>query len=247
MKMTQPIVDIDKSSPIPLYFQAATQIERAIIDGELEVGQRLDNEVALAASLGLSRTTMRRAIQQLVDKGLLVRKRGVGTQVVRGPMHRRVELTSLYDDLRHAGRDPSTQVLQLGIEPASKEAARELNLKPGDGVTKLVRLRSTGDGPLALMVNYLPTDLGIDDADVLTSGGLYDVLRRQGVHLRVAHQRIGATAATAATAELLGQQPGSPLLAMQRTAFDDVGRAIEYGTHVYRPEMYTFDVTLVER
>ena len=124
-------VEIDRSSPVPLYFQAASQIERAIADGALQVGQRLDNEILLAEALGLSRPTMRRAIQELVDKGLLVRKRGVGTQVVAGQVRRRVELTSLFDDLRHTGRSPSTTVLHLAEERAGDQIGGELALGAG--------------------------------------------------------------------------------------------------------------------
>ena len=92
-------VELDRSSPVPLYYQLAQAIEAAIRDGELSPGDRFENELALAKRLTLSRPTTRRAIQELVDKGLLVRKRGVGTQVVQNPVHRRVELTSLFDDL----------------------------------------------------------------------------------------------------------------------------------------------------
>jgi DNA-binding GntR family transcriptional regulator len=240
-------VEIDRSSPVPLYFQAATQIERAILDGALEVGERLDNEILLAEALGLSRPTMRRAIQELVDKGLLVRKRGVGTQVVQGQVRRSVELTSLYDDLRRSGREPSTSVLHLGTEPAPDHVATQLGLTAGTEVTRLDRLRLTGGQPLAVMINFLPTELGITDRDQLAGGGLYDLLRRKGVHIRIAHQRIGARPATPQEGELLKEKAGSPLLTMQRTAFDDIGRAVEYGSHVYRPEMYSFDVTLIER
>src|SRR3954470_21609266 len=93
---TVPLDDValDRSSPVPLYFQLATQLEAAIDRGDLSAGGRLDNEIELADRLGVSRPTMRRAIQELVSKGLLVRKRGVGTQVVRGGLKRRVELTS---------------------------------------------------------------------------------------------------------------------------------------------------------
>ena len=100
-------VELDRSSPVPLYYQLAQAIEAAIRDGELAPGDRFENELALAKRLTLSRPTTRRAIQELVDKGLLVRKRGVGTQVVQNPVHRRVELTSLFDDLgpRRAGAD----------------------------------------------------------------------------------------------------------------------------------------------
>jgi DNA-binding GntR family transcriptional regulator len=95
-------VELDRSSPVPLYYQLAQAIEAAIRDGELAPGDRFENELALAKRLTLSRPTTRRAIQELVDKGLLVRKRGVGTQVVQNPVHRRVELTSLFDDLAPA-------------------------------------------------------------------------------------------------------------------------------------------------
>jgi DNA-binding GntR family transcriptional regulator len=240
-------VEIDRSSPVPLYFQAATQIERAIVDGTLEIGQRLDNEILLAEALGLSRPTMRRAIQELVDKGLLVRKRGVGTQVVAGQVRRTVELTSLYDDLRRSGREPSTTVLHLGAEAANDQVAAQLALPTSAGVIRIDRVRLTGGQPLAVMTNYLPSELGPIDRAALDSTGLYDLLRRKGIHIRVAHQRIGARAATAREAQLLKERAGSPLLTMQRTAYDDTGRAVEFGSHVYRPELYSFDVTLVDR
>ena len=101
-----PDVVVNRSSPVPLYFQVAEQLEHAIHEGLLVPGDRIGNEVALADQLGLSRPTLRQAIQMLVDKGMLVRKRGVGTQVVHAPIRRTVELTSLYDDLKRAGRHP---------------------------------------------------------------------------------------------------------------------------------------------
>ena len=97
--MPMPDLLVNRSSPVPLYFQVAEQLEEAIHDGRLAPGDRIANEVALADQLGLSRPTLRQAIQTLVDKGLLVRKRGVGTQVIQPHVRRSVELTSLYDDL----------------------------------------------------------------------------------------------------------------------------------------------------
>jgi hypothetical protein len=97
--------------------------------------------LALAKRLTLSRPTTRRAIQELVDKGLLVRKRGVGTQVVQNPVHRRVELTSLFDDLARAGQDPITQLLDYRIGPPDDEVARELNLAADREVVSIRRLR----------------------------------------------------------------------------------------------------------
>ena len=81
-------VELDRSSPVPLYSQLAQAIEAAIRYGDLAPGDRFENELALAKRLTLSRPTTRKAIQQLVDKGLLVRKRGIGTQVVQNPVLR---------------------------------------------------------------------------------------------------------------------------------------------------------------
>src|SRR6202008_2594874 len=110
----------------------------------------------LAKRLTLSRPTTRRAIQELVDKGLLVRKRGVGTQVVQHPVHRRVELTSLFDDLTRAGQGPMTKVLDYRVAPPDEEVARELNLVDGQNVVSIYRLRRANVEPLALMTNHLP-------------------------------------------------------------------------------------------
>ena len=85
----------------------------------------------LADQLGLSRPTMRQAIQTLVDKGMLVRKRGVGTQVVQSPIRRTVELTSLNDDLIRAGQDPQTTVLRCELIEATADIGEELKLETG--------------------------------------------------------------------------------------------------------------------
>ena len=92
-------ITVDRYSPVPMYYQVAQQLEHAIETGELPPGTRLDGELALAQALGVSRPTLRRAIEYLVDRGYLVRRRAVGTQVVHPKVRRPVELTSLYDDL----------------------------------------------------------------------------------------------------------------------------------------------------
>jgi DNA-binding GntR family transcriptional regulator len=198
--------DIDRSSPTPLYFQLAQAIEGAISGGTLPSGSKLENEVLLAQRYGLSRPTVRRAVQELVDKGLLVRKRGVGTQVIQPHVRRSVELTSLYDDLARAGEAPTTEVLSLERVPASAEIAEELDLGEGAEVVVLRRLRRSHGEPLALMTNHLPGRFH-PTVEELAERGLYQFLRSQGVHLRVAHQRIGARLARAEEARLLDEPP----------------------------------------
>jgi DNA-binding GntR family transcriptional regulator len=241
-----PAFDIDRSSPTPLYFQLSQAFERAISDGSLPAGSKLENELLLAQQYGLSRPTVRRAVQELVDKGLLVRKRGVGTQVIQPHVRRSVELTSLYDDLARGGEAPSTEVLTLERVPVPADVALELDVGAGEEVVALRRLRRTRGEPLAILTNYLPGRFEPTLAE-LTERGLYQYLRSQGVHLRVAHQRIGARLARADEARLLGEPPRSALLTMQRTAFDDKGAPVEHGRHVYRASRYDFETTLVGR
>lgn len=245
--MPGPRFTLDRSSPVPLYFQIAEQFERAILDGTIAPGERIDNEVALAQKLGLSRPTMRQAIQVLVDKGMLVRKRGVGTQVVHGKIRRSVELTSLFDDLSAAGQKPSTEVLAVGKVPADEDVARELQLAKGADVWSLERLRYVDREPLALMHNFIPLDVVDLDGVDLAVTGLYAHLRDSGIVMRVARQRIGARGATVEEAKHLRERKGAPLLTMSRTAYNNAGRAVEYGRHAYRPELYAFELTLVDR
>jgi DNA-binding GntR family transcriptional regulator len=243
----RPQVLVDRASPVPLYFQVARQLEQAIESGVLPPGSRLDNEIALAEELGLSRPTMRQAIQYLVDKGLLVRKRGVGTHVARARVRRPVGLTSLFDDLASSGQRPTTTVLSHTVEPASGAVAAALEVPDGTSVVTLERLRRTGGEPLAIMRNHLRADLVPLQPELLEGRGLYEVLREAGVALASATQSIGARRATAAEAALLDETRGAPLLTMRRTTFDDRGLVVEFGDHLYRASRYSFEVALTGR
>lgn len=238
---------LDRRSPVPLYWQLSQELERAITSGALKPGDKIETEIEIAERYGLSRPTVRQAIQELVSKGLLVRRRGVGTQVVHSQVRRQVELTSLYDDLSRGNHRPRTTVERLTTAGADATVAGALNLREGDEVLYLERVRFDGDEPLAHMQNWLPVDLLDTTAEELEANGLYELLRRVGVQMRVANQRIGAKAATAREARLLGVSKGAPLLTMERTAFDVTGRAVEYATHSYRADSYAFETTLVER
>jgi DNA-binding GntR family transcriptional regulator len=240
-------MDLDRSGPMPLYFQVSSRIESAITSGELPAGARLENEIALGERLGLSRPTIRRAIQELVDKGLLVRRRGIGTQVVHGPVSRKVELTSLFDDLKQGDQHPTTRVLTHTVIPADEHIATELGIAVGDEVTHIRRLRLADDVPVALLENYLPVAVADVSHDDFETFGLYQLLRGRGVTIRVAKQRIGARASHDDEASLLEIDENGAVLTMTRTAYDASGRAVEVGYHCYRPDLYSFSITLVEK
>jgi GntR family transcriptional regulator len=238
---------LDRGSPVPLYYQLAQQLEAAIEHGVLAPGNLLGNEIDLSIRLGLSRPTVRQAIQSLVDKGLLVRRRGVGTQVVHSQVKRPLELSSLYDDLETAGQGPTTEVLRNERMAATADVAAALGLAEGAEVVVLKRLRRTHGQPVAFLCNHLPAGLLALDTPRLESTGLYRLLRSAGITLHSARQTIGARSATPDEAARLDEKEGAALLTMQRTAYDDTGRPIEYGTHIYRASRYAFDFRLLVR
>ena len=240
-------LSVDRGSPVPLHHQVAVQLEAMIAAERLPAGARLTNEVELADRLGVSRPTVRTAIGSLVDRGLLVRKRGVGTQVVGARLDRPLALTSLHDDLVGVGRRPSTTVLELAETPAAPEVASALRVAAGSPVVLLRRLRSADGEPVAVMRNHLPVGLVGLDVAALESHGLYELMRAAGVRIRIAAQSVGAATATAAQARQLGERPGAALLTMRRTAYDDEGRPVEHGSHLYRGSRYRFSTTLVDR
>lgn len=236
---------MDRSSPIPLYFQVAQHLESAIADGTLAAGTLLLNEVDMADALALSRPTMRRALQSLVDKGLLVRRRGVGTRVVQSKMRRSLELTSLFEDLSKIGQAPTTLVLSSETVQAPPDVAAKMRLAPDSDVVELVRLRNAGGKPIAKMTNFVPVDMVRLTSDDLAQRGLYDLMRSQGVTLHSADQTIGAAKASAADAKLLDEPRGAALLTMERVAYDDRGRVVEYGRHLYAASRYSFEISLL--
>ncbi len=239
-----PEMSLDRSSPVPLYFQVASRLQQLIESGELPVGGRLENEVELADRLGVSRPTMRRAIGYLVERGMLVRKRGVGTQIVHPKVRRPVELSSLYDDLAKTGQRPRTEILLLEIRPAPDAVAEALGIPFGSEINWIERLRYSDDEPLALMHNAVPVDVLTPRLAELADRGLYELLRAAGHVPRMANQTVGAKSATAVEARLMGESRGAPMLTMTRTAWDAGGRAVEYGSHLYRASRYSFELTL---
>lgn len=239
--------DLDRTGPVPLYFQVSSRLDAAIRGGTIPPGARLDNEISIAARLGLSRPTVRRAIQELVDKGLLVRRRGIGTQVVQGQVTRPVELSSLYEDLESTGHSPGTVVLEHTVIAADDALAERLGVEVGADVVRIRRQRSTDGVPVAVLENILPGEFADITAEQLETSGLYQVLRGRGVAIRIAKQKIGARRAHGDEAELLGIERGHPVLTVERIAFDNAGRVIEVGHHCYRPDMYSFETTLVAK
>ncbi len=246
MSALQVPVTIDRTSPVPLYHQLAEQLVGAISEGRLQPGDPFENEVSVAERLQLSRPTVRRAIQELVDQGLLIRRRGLGTTVSNRKVHRKAGLTSLYDDLKEGGREPRTSVLALRTE-VNERAAAGLDLPADTPLLHMSRVRFAGDLPLALMRNWLPPAYSDVTREELVGGGLYESLRARGAKPVVAQQSFGARMPDVTERKHLSMKSSQPLLTMTRMAFDAAGQAIDFGDHSYRAADYTVDLMIDER
>lgn len=240
-------IAVDRLSPVPLYFQVAQQLEHAIQSGQLRPGMRLDNELDLAEVLRVSRPTLRRAMEYLVDRGYLVRKRGLGTRVLHPKVRRPLELTSLWDHLERSGKRPRTVVRSLRTVPTTDSVALALDLDEGAEVVAMERLRYADDQPLAVMRNWIPRGLVELSAERLERTGLWQLMRAAGIRPHLAWQTIGARTATAAEARLLRAANREPVLTMQVTTYTDAGQPVEFGNHIYLAALYSFEIPLLSR
>lgn len=238
-------VALDRSSPVPLFFQISEQIRHLIQSGALEPGSFFAGEIELASLWEVSRPTVRRAIDELAQAGLVQRRRGLGTMVVRPEIRRSSRLSSLYDDLRKLDRKPSTVVISMTRLRASEEIAAEMHIDQGTEIFSLRRVRYVDGTGLALLHNYIPNDLldGVSHSE-LESTGLYSIFRSQGCFPVRATQLVGARLAMRQEAHHLGINEGAPVLTAQRTAFDSRDRVVDLGKHVYDASHYLFEMNI---
>lgn len=232
-------VVLDRASTTPLHAQIAEPLARRIESGELGAGTLLENEIAMARRLTVSRPTARRALESLAQRGLIVRRRGAGTRVTPAPLHRTMRLGSLYDDLAEAGREPGTSVLDWRIERAPSGVALAMGIRADTDIVHVRRLRTVRDDPVAILTNWLPPDIAPSRAE-LAERGLYSLLREREVIPAIGVQQVSARLATEGEARLLGEPAGAALLALERTAYDGASNVIEFGRHVVRASMYSF-------
>ena len=230
--------DLDRTGPVPLYFQVSSRLEAAIRSGDIPPGARLENEIAIGQRLGLSRPTIRRAIQELVDKGLLVRRRGIGTQVVQGQVTRQVELTSLYEDLQNSQpRADAPWYSSHEMIPATDEVAtapgRPCRVRRG----YVRRRQRSTDGVAGRRARELPARRVRGHHDRAAAGTRASTrsCARGASRFASPSRSIGARRAHGDESELLDIDKDGPVLTMERTAFDSSGRAIEYGLHSIGP------------
>lgn len=225
----------------PRYVQLRRRLEAGIRDGILAPNTSLPPERELAQMTDLSRVTVRKAIQELAEKGLIEQRQGSGSFVREAQA--RVEqslshLTSFTEDMKRRGLDTTSTWLERGIFMPSPDEMLALGLRSGESVARISRIREAGGRPMALERAALPLDVLPNPLDVTTS--LYAVLEARDLRPVRAVQKISAINLPARDAELLSVAEGTAGLSIERSSYLASGRMIELTKSLYRGDAYDF-------
>jgi GntR family transcriptional regulator len=233
----------------PRYMRLQKLIRQAVDERRLQAGVALPSERELCDGYGLSRVTIRKAIDGLVEDGILERRQGAGTFVSGTVARGRVEksfsmLSSFSEDMISRGRKPGNTWLDRAEGTVNPEEALSLSLSPGSKVYRCQRIRFADGEPMALEQATLP-GWGLPSIDAIDNS-LYEALEQSGHRPVRALQRVRAISFNEEQAGLLGIAPGDPCLFIERRAFLIDGRPIEVTRSFYRGDRYDLVAELSE-
>ncbi|MCC6007842.1 MAG: GntR family transcriptional regulator [Rhodobacteraceae bacterium] len=219
-----------------------------ILGGVHPVGQALPGELRLADNHGVSRVTIRRALDALVTDGLVERRAGSGT-VVRAPGARPTQIigdfATLMPQLRRMGEETTARLLSFAYGAPPAHVAEALNLPEGARIQRAVRLRLAEGLPFSHLTTHVPEEIaeGYSEADLATTP-LFRLLERRGVVVDHARQTVSAMLATPDVADALEVAVGAALISLTRVVFDAHGHGVEHLSALYRPDRFRLEMTL---
>ncbi|KPH58182.1 MULTISPECIES: GntR family transcriptional regulator [Novosphingobium] len=228
----------------PLYLQLARSLREHISSGGIDPGSALPSERDLSEMAGLSRVTVRKGIEQLIDEGVLVRKQGSGTFVARRIETAGSRLSSFSDDTRSRGENPGVVWIYKSYAQPTEEEAAALEVPATARVARLGRVRLAGGEPLAIEHAVIPAEF-MPDLDSL-GDSLYQALEAHGFRPTSGTQRVRASLATQTEAGILCVQQNSEVLRIERTTRVPNGQIVEFTRSVYRGDRYEFVTDLKE-
>ena len=238
---------LDENKYTPLYLQVETTLKEMIEGTAYSPGDRIASERELSEMLGVSRMTVRRAIENLVKRGLLERRSTSGTYVKEPQVMRRVGkefAQGLTQMLHTTGAQPGSRLLLFEIKPAPLKISERLKIHIGESVVVLRRLRLANDVPFCIETSYLPYKLvpGLCADDfALENTSLYSILRnRYEIEVSKNNETIKMSYATPEEAENLGLNLNSPVILLRAVVSDDNNLPIEYLVSVNHPDRVVF-------
>ena len=238
MSLIDLIGPISESNRAPLYQQLQRALRDAIRNNRLIADEALPPERDIADEFGISRITVRKALDGLVTEGLLTRRQGAGTFIAGRVEKSFSKLTSFSEDMLQRGRKPSSTWLSKSRGAVSSEESLMLGLSPGSLVYRFRRLRYADGTPMALEMATVPGDClpSLEVVDI----SLYAALEANGCRPTRALQRLRAVLFTPEQAQLLGVREGDPGLLIERRGFTSQGKTVEITQSYYRGDAYDF-------
>ena len=240
-----PILDykLSLSSDIPLYAQLVGIIKHYISSGTLSVGDLLPSETELCRALHISRNTVRQAIGELEDEGLVVRKRGKGTFVTDPASNRRGVRYSFTTEISSLGKTPSSTLVDFGVIMPPRAICEKMELQEGTAVYCFTRIRNADGEPLILETSYYPQYIYPNlTRDMVQTHSFYSLLYHVGISPFSAEDTYESVSLDDARAHLLGVPEGSCAFYHQRRTKTEDGRIYEYTLSYMRADRVRLDV-----
>jgi GntR family transcriptional regulator len=234
---------LERDSPIPLYHQVMEILETKITTGEWKDGDRLPTESELAEQFDISNITVKRAVHELVDKGLLYRQRGKGTFVA--PQIKEGDIFKLLTF--GAEEEYPHKTIEFSIQEAGKKVSTLLNTKETDLIVKVLRLKLDNDKPIGIEHTYLNHQLCPFITQTTIENQLfYNALQKQNIKLGKARIYFSAIFASEEEGNLLLVKKGTPLISIKRITYTQSEEIIEYSTFIVRQDHahYFIEVSL---
>lgn len=239
-----------ESDTAPLYTKVEAALAAEISSSALPPGSQLPPEERLIERFGVSRTTVRKAVENLVARGLVEIRRGKGTFVAEPKITQELtELTGFVEDMHALGRTPTARLVDQRIVTADAAVARQLALPPGTDVMRIRRVRLADGVAVSFDETYLPRELGEQIvAHDLEAEPIFSLLEeRYDVPLVDAEYRLEAVAAPPEVAQALAIAPGSPVFLIERTSHTHAHRPIDFEKLYYRGDLIRFVTRLSRR
>lgn len=234
---------IDHNSHIPLHVQSESLLRALIKLPEYKGGKFLPNEVALSKQLGISRNTLRQAINKLVFEGLLIRKKGVGTKIADTGVNSKMKnWLSFSQEMEAKGIKVKNYEISVIMEVPPVEVLEFFMLAEPAELVKLVRLRGTEEGPFVYFESYFHPRIGLSVAEDF-SKPLYDILEtKYSTVAKLSREEISAMLADTFLAQKLNLNNNDPVLKRKRFVYDPGSRPVEYNVGYYRGDSFTYTV-----
>ena len=236
--------DLQRENSMPLYMQMVERIRSQILSGELKEHEQIMTEKELSEQYGVSRITVRNALDVLTEEGLLIRKRGKGTFVAGKRMTRTLNtLMSFTKSCEMENIKPGTKFLAGDLIDATPEDIRVLDLQGDDKVLRIKRLRYADDTPVQIEENHFPRRYAYLLSEDLSSS-LYETLKRHGVSINMGTMRVGVDYASKDEAKTLEVKENDALLKITDEGYDTEGNVVYRGKRIINSERYSLFLTL---